>query len=136
MEEFNYGIETSYLPEWDKWEAVRELVANAIDSGGNVSVELEGDNLIIQDDGTGMPLEALLIGFSQKENDEAIGKFGEGLKMAMLVLTRMGYRVEVYSGNLFFHNAKKPLGSKELFLVMYEDGNSTFQQGRELFYVF
>jgi len=45
-----------------------------------------------------MPFEAFLMGYSVKLNENAIGQYGEGLKLAMLVLTRLGHEFSFISG--------------------------------------
>ena len=44
------------------------------------------------------------MGVSEKQSENAIGQFGEGLKLSMLVLTRMGKIAQIESGDLFVTN--------------------------------
>lgn len=85
-------ISVNYVKDWTVENAVRELLQNAIDAA---PFEV----------GTGwihsskqLELDALLMGESTKTADQ-LGKFGEGLKLAMLVLIRNGYTVQISSGH-------------------------------------
>lgn len=97
-------IKSSYLPEWGTYEGVRELIQNArdalIEQDAPMSVELVGNTLRIENTGTTMPLQALLLGHTSKVgNSEMIGKFGEGLKLGVLALVRAGNAVKIRNGS-------------------------------------
>lgn len=99
-------IKTDYLPEWGVWEGVRELVQNARDAetefGAPMSVRHRPDTntLVIENEGTTLPHEALLLGFTSKSGrSDMIGKFGEGLKLGILALVRKGAQVKIRSGS-------------------------------------
>lgn len=103
---YRLGLSPDYVEHWGRWEAVRELLQNAYDqrdvSGCEVEVGLNdrGTLRIGTSDGE-LPRRSLLLGESTKRGDEdgvvTRGQFGEGYKLAMLVLTRMGHRVVVYN---------------------------------------
>ena len=112
-------ISPDYVMDWSVWEAVRELLQNAMDSslqsgypfkmeyhnskvyptkkGDLTDVEEEGQ-LVITSYNTSIPRQSLLMGHSKK-CDGAIGKFGEGFKLALLVLTRLGKEVTIWQRN-------------------------------------
>jgi hypothetical protein len=99
-------IKTTYLPEWGIWEGIRELVQNGKDAetefGATLTVRhrAESDTLVIENEGTTLPHEALLLGFTSKQGrSDMIGKFGEGLKLGILALVRKGVRVKIRSGS-------------------------------------
>lgn len=95
----NLNLALTYVSEWGLWEAIRELYSNAIDAGGWYNVTDGDGNLHIHNLGV-MPLNSLIMGVSQKPNTvNPIGQYGEGMKLAMLVLHRMGYPVIICSGN-------------------------------------
>ncbi len=82
--------------EWGLWEAVRELVSNAYDaqmlgkSTMGIKYILAKETLMISSVGATVPFKALFMGEGDGfENMEAIGQFGEGLPMTMLVLARL-----------------------------------------------
>ncbi len=94
-------ISTDYVQHWGVNEALRELFQNAIDAGDYMSKYDDHDNeLMIMNTGIDLSIDTLLLGNSSKRDDEdSIGQFGEGYKLAMLVLTRAGLDVEVRTGN-------------------------------------
>lgn len=88
-----YPISSNYVKSWSVKDAVRELLQNAMDSG---EWRIEGSALVNK--GTLKP-EHFLLGCSEKLSSDAIGQFGEGLKLALLVLARNGYNTTIFSGN-------------------------------------
>lgn len=99
-------IKTTYLPEWGTWEGIRELIQNGRDAEFEHSAKLtvrhrrEAETLVIENEGTTLPYEALLLGHTTKaERSDMIGKFGEGLKLGVLALVRAGASVKIRSGS-------------------------------------
>lgn len=99
MAKFELSIETSYQQEWGIWEAFRELASNAHDAQQllreygkgkmEVSYSQANQEITIKTDKVKVPHKALLMGASGSRGfDSAIGKFGEGLPMSLLVLAR------------------------------------------------
>jgi hypothetical protein len=106
------SIKTTYLPGWGIYEGVRELIQNARDaevqSDAKMTVkwaERSRNNhktgaIVILNEGTTLPKEALLIGHTTKESDSRlIGKFGEGLKFGVLALLRLGVEIKIRNGS-------------------------------------
>lgn len=95
-------LSVNYVEGWGFWEAARELIANAKDAGSEEiqSFNDRGDRWVsIKSQGGSIPTESLLLGnSSNRSNEDAIGKFGEGQKLAMLVLTRMDYTLRIKNG--------------------------------------
>jgi hypothetical protein len=104
MKEIVYPMTTDYIKDWGIWEAYRELLQNAMDdSSHEVSYT---DGILTIRNPSSLVGEDLLFGVSRKHDgsDRQIrGKFGEGLKLALLVLTREGIEVDVRSGSLSIH---------------------------------
>jgi hypothetical protein len=85
---------------------VRELVQNAKDAetefGATFTVRYRKDTgvLVLDNEGTTLPHEALLFGHTTKsDRGDLIGKFGEGLKLGVLALVRAGHAVKIRSGS-------------------------------------
>lgn len=86
------------VAHWGFWEAIRELIQNHLDmEKRNFYVE---DGLVnISTFDYPMAENTLLVGNSTKRDDETkIGKYGEGYKLACLVLLREGYDVTIRNG--------------------------------------
>ena len=123
-ESITYPMSLDYVKNWSWWEALRELISNAIDTQSEYAIVKDNNNLIIADNGKGLQIKQLLFGVSEKDSPEAIGQFGEGLKLALLVLTRMGKRVLIQSGDLRIENDKNIIdGITVLKLNYWKDIN-------------
>lgn len=104
MKSFDLNIE-KVLEDWDVSDALREIIANAIDeelltNTNPVGISKKGDRWHIRDFGRGLKYTHL----TQNENEEklkrrdlVIGKFGVGLKDALATLDRHGIDVHVTS---------------------------------------
>jgi len=89
-------IESTYCKDWTIKDAIREVIQNAIDTRTEVDIVDTGSYWEIRDKGCGIKLSDFLIGRSSKQDDaEAIGQFGEGLKIGCLVLARNGRQIIV-----------------------------------------
>jgi len=96
----------TYVSDWGFWEAVRELAQNALDhkdkTGESISVGYHRPTkkLLITSCNCKLSLSSLVLGASDKTDDESVrGQFGEGYKLALLVLTRLGLSVKIYNQN-------------------------------------
>lgn len=90
-----YPISENYVKNWGVWEAVREFLQNAMDSG---DCDVAWFNGMIRISNVGcVDKSMMLLGNSDKAGD-ARGQFGEGMKLAMLVMARMGRKMEMRSG--------------------------------------
>ena len=96
----DYPVSSNYRKEWGDWEAVREIVQNALDSESIVEMISEDYTLCVRDYGDGFELKHLLIGESTKDGENTIGKFGEGLKFGLLTLLRQERGVSIRSNNI------------------------------------
>jgi len=103
---FRYPITTSYVSDWKLPHAVREVIANALDSeaehGAKFSVKYDADKerLTVRNENIKVDPKALYFGESSKRGDERfVGQYGEGLKLAMLVFARMGLDVLIKNGD-------------------------------------
>lgn len=89
MTRHKMSLSVNYVSDWGLQEALRELFQNAID-WGNWSWSIENGELNIVSHEAQLSNRTLLLGHSEKR-EGSIGKFGEGYKLAMLVLCRLGY---------------------------------------------
>lgn len=92
-------LSRDYVRQWGVREAVRELIQNAIDSDSPFEYSFYGDTLTITSRESSLEARTLILGATSKAGDKAkIGSFGEGYKIALLVLTREGLPVYVRNG--------------------------------------
>ena len=100
MREIRTGISPEYVKGWDVEKAIREIVQNWLDS--RMEFKCEGtitweDGLAkVKDSGPGLAIKHLAMGISEKSS-EAIGKYGEGLKLALLVMAREKREISIWS---------------------------------------
>jgi hypothetical protein len=120
MDEFNRDWKSdgwTYLPigptptwreEWGEWEAIREIVQNALDETeayqfGFEQFSVRGQpsalSFFIKDAGQGIPLRGFMLGPAVLKAPGARGKYGEGMKIGALALLRMGYPIYFETGN-------------------------------------
>lgn len=97
---FELPIARTYVKSWGIAEGVREIMQNAIDSDSPFEYEFKGDKLTVRSRFATLAASTLLLGATSKDGDDsAIGSFGEGYKIAMLVLVRDGYEVRILNGD-------------------------------------
>lgn len=101
----NYEITISpnYVSNWGIKEAIREILQNAIDgetNGHQKIIDYDGKTLTVTSLGIDLQAKDLILGCSSKsDQDDMIGKYGEGFKLALVVLLRKGMNVEIQNGN-------------------------------------
>lgn len=109
--EFDLNMEEELLEAWVVSDAIRELIANAVDESklsGTSEPDIHQDEQgrwHIQDYGRGLTHQDLTQGEDEEklENpDKVIGKFGVGLKDALAVLYRHDVDVTVHSRHISF----------------------------------
>ena len=101
----NYEITISpnYVNNWGINEAIREILQNAIDGdkcGYESEIVYDNNCLIIKNIGAKLDAKDLILGCSSKEDQYGlIGKYGEGFKLALVVLLRKGMKITIFNGN-------------------------------------
>lgn len=126
-----YPIARNYVEDWTVFSAGRELLANALDMSPDATVEYTNGQCVITDKGVGIKRKHFVIGNSEKDKNE-IGMFGEGFKMASLVLAREGRNMEIRTVGTTYRPAlemSKEFGT-EIFCFYYE--NNDKKQGTEI----
>jgi len=101
-----YGITLAYARtrNWGEWEIFREFMQNALDEIHEVTklppmeypCRTVGNDTVIEDNGRGLATYHLLIGTSEKKPWQR-GKFGEGMKIALLASVEKGIDVSIHS---------------------------------------
>lgn len=98
------SLHRDYVPSWGIFEGIREFLQEALDArdeGYKTEIKfLPSEKVRIKVEDKTLDREALLLGYSTKRNNEDLrGQHGEGFKLAMLVLTRMGKEVWIKTGD-------------------------------------
>lgn len=102
MKTINYAMTADYRKDWGVIEAVRELVQNCLDNRSNPSTyELQNGTMQITTPGYTLPMEVFALGTSTKSSND-IGGFGEGFKLALMILARLDLNPTVLSGDSYF----------------------------------
>ena len=102
------GPTATYRKEWDIWEAIRDIVQNALDESESYTSGYDEDSFWVEDQGRGIGIQNFLLGPPKLKEEWARGKFGEGMKLAGLALLRLGYAVRVETAG------------REVFLIFVE----------------
>jgi len=110
---YELPMKRDYVSHWGFIEAVRELFQNAIDGGSGWTWKLEPHPsesgnledhfwaLTISSPNVSLPVSTLVLGESSKRGDShSIGAFGEGFKLALLVLAREGVPVTMLNDDV------------------------------------
>lgn len=103
---YELPLSRGYVKHWGVVEAVRELLQNALDSDSPLEwsfgqSESAKFDLTITSRNASLSPNSLLLGTTSKaDSDDKIGQFGEGYKIAVLVLIREGYELSIINNGL------------------------------------
>jgi hypothetical protein len=103
---YELSLVKGYVSRWSMPQAVRELIQNSLDSNSPFVYEFSNDgdgsnSLWLYSEFASLTPQTLLLGATSKADEEqAIGSFGEGYKIALLVLAREGFDVEILNGDV------------------------------------
>lgn len=105
MQKIELTISPNYVPTWGIVEAIRELFQNALDQetqcpGNDMEWAYDEDEqkLTISNKTSVLTASTLLLGTTTKAGDAStIGQFGEGYKIATLVLLRNNKQITFYN---------------------------------------
>lgn len=114
---YELSLNKNYVRHWGVAEAVRELIQNALDSESPFVYEIDRADdgsftlSLLSEFATLTPQSLLMGATSKAEASDKIGSFGEGYKIALLVLTREGHSTAIWNGDRhwspYFQYSKK-----------------------------
>lgn len=100
---YELPLSKDYVRHWGVVEAVREIFQNAIDSDSPFEYTIGAESLRITSKFSKLEPKTLLLGSTSKADcTDKIGSFGEGYKIALLVLTRNNRTVTIHNGELLW----------------------------------
>jgi hypothetical protein len=117
------SLDIEYVKDWAVQDALREIFQNAIDTG-NWCWEYKNNTLYVTSKGVELTLRSLLLGHTKKPNEDAIGKFGEGYKLAMLVLRRLDFYPYILTGTTSWQPKiinSRTYGAQQLVFDIYDN---------------
>ena len=86
-----YPIQAAYVEHWGMADALREWIANALDTHTPLTLQWADGTAVIEDAGLGLTSAHFALGASDKRTDaHAIGHFGEGWKLGLVVAAAQG----------------------------------------------
>lgn len=106
MKVYPLSITRDYVSRWGMVEAVRELIQNSLDSSASFKYEFKKEYngsytlLLTSEDVTLAPHTLLLGATGKRHSSDTIGSFGEGYKLALLVLLREGFDITILNGSV------------------------------------
>ncbi len=89
------GPTSTWRQDWGMWEAIRDIVQNALDETEAYQWGYDDKGLWIADQGRGVSVVDFLLGPPKLKPEYARGRYGEGMKISTLVLVRSGYPVHI-----------------------------------------
>lgn len=128
MKKYELSLSRNYVSNWGVEEAIRELLQNAKDSNGeeNIGIDKASGCITITNKNTSIPSSTLLLGNTSKKDDlDKIGQFGEGYKLAILVLLREGKDVFIMNGNKCWNPSFEYSDNFECEVLCIEEVDST-----------
>lgn len=140
LECYELTLTENYVMDWDFNCAVRELIQNGTDQeiltpANKFTIEYnqKEQKILLKNLSSKLNINTLLLGRSTKSNnEETVGQFGEGYKIAALVLNRLNKTFTIYNNErkeiwtTKFKNSEK---WKERILAFYIGKNETSDTG-------
>lgn len=127
---YELTLTPNYVSDWTFNDAIRELIQNGtdqevLDKDNRFSIKYDSKRQVLQlkNSKSALKINTLLLGRSSKAgNDDTVGQFGEGYKIAALVLNRIGKTFTVLNnkktryGNQGLRTPKSGLKKSLLFI--------------------
>lgn len=106
-ETYELTLTENYVSDWNFYDAIRELIQNGtdqeiLDKSNHFDMIYDpGEKVLRFINATSkLKINTLLLGRSSKTNNsDTVGQFGEGYKIAALVLNRIGKTFTIYNNN-------------------------------------
>ena len=89
------GPTSTWRQDWGMWQAIRDIVQNSLDEAEAYQWGYDDRGLWISDKGSGVGVADFLLGPPKLKPSYARGRFGEGMKLAALVILREGYSLQI-----------------------------------------
>lgn len=123
MKYLDFNMSADYCSDWGYLEALREVVQNALDLNIDEAMfQISGSSIYIDTFESVIPIECFTMGVSKKSED-SIGKYGEGLKLAMMILTRIGANPTLTTSNYTVKGQfiPNPITGVETFNLVFKE---------------
>ena len=122
MKILDFNMSAEYCSDWGYLEALREVAQNALDLDCEAIYKIHKLHVVVTTVNTEIPLNCFTLGVSQK-SDGAIGKYGEGLKLAMMILTRLKTNPVILTGYSKISGQFRPneITGEDTFCLVFEE---------------
>lgn len=102
---YELTLTPNYVSDWTFNDAIRELIQNGTDqeildkdNKFSIDYDYKSKTLRLTNTKSKLKINTLLLGRSSKsDNEDTVGQFGEGYKIAALVLNRLGKTFTIYN---------------------------------------
>lgn len=102
---YELTLTPNYVSDWTFNDAIRELIQNGTDqeildkdNKFSIDYDYKSKTLRLTNEKSKLKINTLLLGKSSKaDNEDTVGQFGEGYKIAALVLNRLGKTFTIYN---------------------------------------
>lgn len=102
---YELTLTPNYVSGWTFNDAIRELIQNGTDqeildkdNKFSIDYDYKSKTLRLTNEKSKLKINTLLLGKSSKaDNEDTVGQFGEGYKIAALVLNRLGKTFTIYN---------------------------------------
>lgn len=102
---YELTLTPNYVSDWTFNDAIRELIQNGTDqeildkdNKFSIDYDYKSKTLRLKNEKSKLKINTLLLGKSSKaDNEDTVGQFGEGYKIAALVLNRLGKAFTIYN---------------------------------------
>jgi hypothetical protein len=121
------GPTATWRQEWGTWEAIREIVQNALDEAEAYQYGFDDMGFFISDAGRGVGVRDFLLGPPKLKEKWSRGKYGEGMKIGGLELVRAGYPVyiETVGKQIFIIFIEQEVeGKVETLAALWKEGGT------------